>query len=124
MTTTREQDRRARMTPVEAVEPQHMRALAGATETRLALAQVKRDLASGRLTLEAAMSDPPPELSKALLIDVIRWTRGRNRSGKSLAIIGREALDDGVNLMLSIASASPQTRAWVAERGYRSWRPS
>ena len=96
-----------------------------ANDKRLRIATVRRDLRNGTLSLSSAMSDPPDELLRYPLIDVIRWTRMQGRRcTRSDVEIGRRAVRDGVNLMLSVGDASPRSRAWVAQWGTYRWRPS
>ena len=106
------------MTPTE----QRHEALVAANARRGEIAAIKRDLRSGHLSLRSVMDDPPHELRRCLLIDVIRWARTAS-NGRSLAIIGRQALRDNVNLMLPLGDASTRTRAWAAEWGRYLWRP-
>lgn len=88
---------------------------------RTELAGIYRDLRAGITTLDIVLADPPDALKRQLLIDVIRrGTRSSSgRRGTSITLIGRQALKDGVNLMLPVDKASARTRAWVAEYGYR-----
>ncbi len=99
-------------------------ALGMANESRMAKAGVKARLRSGSLSLADVMNDPPPELARALLIDVIRWTRSYGRGGRGPAIeaLGRHALRDHVNLMVPLGEASQRSRTWVAEHGYYWWQ--
>ena len=105
------------MATVEMAVGQRQAALRLANVIRLEVSAVKASLRSGALTLTDVMLDPPAVLADALLIDVIRWTRTKQRRPRSIEEIGRRAVKDGVNLMLPVARASTRTRAWVAEHG-------
>jgi len=109
------------MATIEAERPtQRDEALRSGDEIRLRRAQVKRDLRAGTMSVAAALEDPA--LASALLIDVIRWTRMRRGSVARVADIGRLALRDGVNLMLTVDAAGERTRRWVAEHGRHGLR--
>jgi hypothetical protein len=95
-----------------------------ANQARTNRATVKRNLRNGTLTLTDAMLNPPHELRNTLLIDVIRWTIRKRSSTAALAVIGKQAVRDNINLMVPLGSASVMSRAWVAEHGYYMWRPS
>jgi hypothetical protein len=103
--------------PISADDP--MAAVrAASAERRSARTELRRDLRNGTVTLQQAMADPPPELEKVLLVDVLRMVRSkRSRSSASMAVLGRRAVHDGVNLMLPVGKASAWTREWVAEHG-------
>lgn len=107
------------MTPQE----QRQTALTTANESRSQLAALKRQLRTGEISIEDAMKEPV--FADALLIDVVRFTRscGLRRQG-TLTVLGKQALRDNVNLMVTVGRASERSKAWVAEHGYRHWRPS
>ncbi len=87
-------------------------------------AAVRAALRSGTLTLQDAMTSPPPELLRDPLIDVLRHGRGCcRRSPAWMEKLGREAVRDGVNLMVPLGRASARSRAWVAEHGSHRWTP-
>jgi hypothetical protein len=103
---------------------QRQAAITLANEARTNQATVKRNLRNGTLTLTDVMLNPPHDLRNALLIDVIRWTIRTRSKTAALAVIGKQAVRDNINLMVSLGSASVMSRAWVAEHGYYMWRPS
>lgn len=99
---------------------QRDRALNSANEKRAAIASIRVQLSSGQLTVADVMLDPPVALKDTPLIDILRMQRARRRNGLSLAIIGEEAIDANVNLLLPLGCASARVRAWVAAHGMRS----
>jgi hypothetical protein len=72
------------------VEPQHMQALARANEVRLARAQMKREIASGRRDVLGVVVDCPWEAESMTLGELLRSQRrwGRARSRKLINSIG------------------------------------
>lgn len=107
------------MATTEAIT-QRDRALSSANQKRIAIAGIRAQLSSGQLTIADVMMDPPRELLATPLIDILRMQRGRVRSGLSLTIIGEEAIDANVNLLLPLGIASARVRGWVAAHGMRS----
>lgn len=105
------------MTP-QALQEQRQTALLTANETRTKRAQLKRGLRSGDVTLAQAFREPV--FADSLLIEVVRYTGAH----KALAAVGKQALRDNVNLMVTVGRASERSKAWVAKHGYRHWRPS
>lgn len=100
------------------VAEQREAARLSANDKRRAVAATRQRLQSGTLTLADAMSNPPDELLRYPLIDVIRFTRRSLRpGGGSFVAIGRQAIRDDVNLMVPLGRASARSRAWVAEFG-------
>lgn len=99
---------------------QRDRALNSANEKRAALAAIRVQLSSGQLTVADVMLDPPAALQDTPLIDILRMQRSRRRNGLSLAIVGEEAIDANVNLLLPLGCASARVRSWVAAHGMRS----
>lgn len=107
------------MATTEAIT-QRDRALSSANRKRIAIAGIRAQLASGRLTVADVMMDPPDALTGTPLIDILRMQRASRRNGLSIAIIGEEAIDANVNLLLPLGCASARVRAWVASHGMRS----
>jgi hypothetical protein len=105
-------------------DQQRQAAITLANQARTNQATVKRNLRNGTLSLTDVMLNPPHDLRNALLIDVIRWTIRTRSKTAALAVIGKHAVRDNINLMVSLGSASVMSRAWVAEHGYYMWRPS
>jgi hypothetical protein len=102
---------------------QRVAALNTANARRNALAEAKRKLRTGALPLADAMTNPPPELASALLVDVIRWTYTVGRNPSTIEEVGRNAIRAKVNLAMPLGRASAFSRAWVAEHGHSHWRP-
>lgn len=101
---------------------QSLQALQTANSLRSDRAQLRRAMRTGEVTLAEVMLDPPEAAKSALVIDVIRWQHGKCVA--SLRVIGKQALRDRINLMLTVGSSSTMTRAWVAEHGtYNKMRP-
>ena len=105
---------------------QRARALTEANAQRARQAQLRSDMIAGRLTLAEIMAQPPPDLARTMLIDVIRMMRSSvsaRRSSPVMTRIGREAVAAGVNLLVPLGDASVRSRAWVAAHGGRGMRP-
>jgi hypothetical protein len=102
---------------------QRMAALQTATERRVRLAELRRELTRDRTALRRVLADPPPELANMAMVDVVRLAWGR-RSSPSLARLGRLAVRDGVNLMMPLGEASVHTRAWMARNAIWNHTPS
>lgn len=97
---------------------QPMTALSSAQARRTRLTELRRDLRAGRVSLTDLMLDPPADMENVILSDVLRWL-GCNARGRSsrIAVLGRRAMCDGVNLLQTVGEASAFSRAWVAENG-------
>jgi hypothetical protein len=76
-------------------------------------ARIRRGLRTGELRLADVLADPPPELEDVLLVDLVRWSRGVGRS--KLERIGRRAVQDGVNLAMTVGRVAPSSRVWAGE---------
>ena len=84
-------------------------------------AALRADLVTGRVRLADLMNDPPPVLDGVTFEEVLRWMRA-TRSLHSIAVIGRWAARDRINLLQPIGGSSAATRAWVAKHGEWHWR--
>lgn len=102
---------------------QRSSALQKANTRRVQIALVRKRLRTGALPITAVMRTQPELLARAPLIDVIRWAYSPNRGSRAIEQLGRQAVIDGVNLMVPLGRASARSRAWVATN-LRSWRPS
>jgi hypothetical protein len=90
------------------------------TQARRANNRVRQALADGRLTITDVMSEPPVELADRTLFEILLLTRGVGR--KRLYKLNVRAIEDGVNLALTLARADECTRRWVAANALRSTR--
>ena len=99
----------------------HQRAAAKvvADEKRMAIADLRRRVRAGEITLEELFCEPPAVLAEYTVADVLRFPRsvGRYRASSSLTELGRLAVRDQVNLLVALGDASARTRAWAAEHG-------
>lgn len=94
-----------------------------ANDKRRRLAILKRGLRNGTITLSEVMMDPPEDLLRYPLVDIVRFSgRQGHPLGRSVTTLGRLALRDRVNLMVALGDASARSRAWVAEQGTQQWR--
>lgn len=95
-----------------------------ANDKRQRLSILKRGLRNGTLTLSEVMMDPPEDLLRYPLVDIVRFSgRQGHALGRSITALGRRAVRDNVNLMVALGDASARSRAWVAEQGTQQWRP-
>jgi hypothetical protein len=90
------------------------------TQVRRANNRVRQALADGRLTITDVMGEPPVELADRTLFEILLLTRGVGR--KRLYKLNMRAIEDGVNLALTLARADECTRRWVAANALRSTR--
>ena len=88
------------------------------TEVRQANKRVRHALADGRLTIADVMRDQPTELADRALFEILLLARGVGR--KRLHELNTRALEEGVNLALTLANADESTRRWVAANALRS----
>lgn len=103
------------------VAEQRAMALAKGQERRLAIAHLREQIRKQQITLEELMLDPPEVLSNYAMADVLRFPRVTSRylTSPALTTLGKEAIRDGVNLMVAFGDASARTKGWVVENGYR-----
>jgi hypothetical protein len=88
------------------------------TKVRQANKRVRHALADGRLTIADAMRDQPTELANRALFEILLLARGVGR--KRLQKLNTRAIEDGVNLALTLGDADESTRRWVAANALRS----
>ena len=88
------------------------------TQVRQAKKQVRRALARGELTIADVMRDQPTELADRALFEILLLARGVGR--KRLHELNTRAIEEGVNLALTLASADESTRRWVAANALHS----
>lgn len=91
---------------------------------RAELAALHAALVSGELELEDVLAPVHPRVAGLPLLHVIMMTRaGSDRQNASgIEELGRDALRDGVNVLVRTDRASAATRAWAAERGRKHAR--
>ena len=87
---------------------------------RQATKQLRHTLASGQLTLTDVMADQPAGLADRTLFEILLMARGVGRT--RLRELNDRAIDDGVNLALTLRDADPYTRRWVAANALRHSR--
>jgi len=90
------------------------------TQVRQANKRVRHALADGRLTIVDTMRDQPAELADRALFEILLLARGVGR--KRLQELNTRAIEDGVNLALTLGDADESTRRWVAANALRSTR--
>jgi hypothetical protein len=106
--------------------PQHLRALEHANRVRLARAELKRRIGSGRVGVAEVVSDPPPEVASMsiseLLMSQRRWGRARCRrillslgvpENKQIGTLTERQRQALVRLLVS--KAGPEPRAGGGE---------
>jgi hypothetical protein len=79
--------------------------------------EVRRGFRDGTLNLATVLADPPPELKRVLLVDVLRWAAVYQGATTRMVDLGAMALEARINLMVPLGRASVRTRAWAAEHG-------
>lgn len=82
-------------------------------------ARLRRELLAGEVTLADVLEDPL--VADMLIVDVVRL-QYRGSAVNAMALMGRAAARDGVNLLLQVRLASSQTKEWVLTNG-RRWTP-
>lgn len=98
-------------------------ALEAANAKRARMTAIRRQAREGRHGLEALLLDPPPEIARLPMIDVVRMSRSGSASRTAMERLGRMALRDDVNLMMPIGRASVRTRRWVVEHALWNFHP-
>lgn len=88
------------------------------TQVRQANKRGRHALADGRLTIADTMRDQPDELAHRALFEILLLARGVGR--KRLQELNTRAIEDGVNLALTLGDADESTRRWVAANALRS----
>ncbi|MCA1680161.1 MAG: hypothetical protein LC790_15795 [Actinobacteria bacterium] len=87
------------------------------SEVRQANKRVCHALADGRLTIADVMRDQPAELCDRALFEILLLARGVGR--KRLHKLNTRAIEEGVNLALTLADADESTRRWVTANALR-----
>jgi hypothetical protein len=100
------------MTPAT-VTAQRTTALALANEARMDKASVRRDLRNGALTLAQVAANRPPSLCPMTLFALVLELPGFG--SRRLEKLNRRALEDGMNLALTLGGASTRTLRWLVE---------
>jgi hypothetical protein len=90
------------------------------TQVRQANKRVRHALANGQLTIADVMRDPPPELADRALFEILLLARGLGRT--RLRELNERAIEEGVNLAVTLDLADESTRRWVAANALRSTR--
>ena len=79
--------------------------------------QLRHKLAAGELTLTAVMREQPPGLGDRALFEILLMARGVGRI--RLRELNSRAIDDAVNLAVTLTDADVYTRRWVAANALR-----
>jgi hypothetical protein len=108
---------------VDAATQQRHAALHLANSRRHQIALTKQRLRTGDLPLATVMRTQPELLADVALIDIVRWAYVVAKRPRAIERLGRQAVIDGVNLMVPLGRASARSRAWVAQHALRNWRP-
>lgn len=85
-----------------------------ANERRVAVAELRRHVLAGRVSLAVLLRDPPDLLAQVALIDVMAFAVTAPRAGVWRERVGRDALRDGVNLLVPLGRAGGASREWAA----------
>ena len=86
-------------------------------QVRQATKQLRRALASGDLTIATVMLEQPAALGDRTLFEILLMARGVGRT--RLRELNSRAIDDAVNLAVSLKDADLHTRRWVAANALR-----
>lgn len=92
---------------------------AASAAKRQAQAELRRQLRDGELTFAHLVAQRPECVAAWLIPDVLKLIPrvGRDhRSRKNLEVLGAQAAQDGVNLLVPFGLAPDETLVWVAER--------
>lgn len=93
--------------------PSHEIASAASRRAKTARSEVRRRIRSGEFTIPQVMASPPDELAGDLIPQVVMlapmWGKAR------LEALGLAATRDGINLVVALGRATPDTRRWVAQ---------
>jgi hypothetical protein len=82
--------------------------------------RIRQDVKTRRLTLQDLMTNPPEALKPKRLLDVIVMCQHEKRHPQqTIAAMGFCAMEDRINLAISLGDADARTRAWVAD--YDPW---
>jgi hypothetical protein len=96
-------------------------ALEIANDRRVALADLRRSVRDGVLTLGDVLLPVHPLVVSIDLVDVVRWQyRDRWAGCAALERLGRRAVEERVNLLMRAGRASETSRMWVAQNGGHS----
>jgi hypothetical protein len=97
------------------VTPEHReRATARSLALRQQKARWRRDLRSGVITLQQVYDAMPEELARVRLFELLEWCR--YMSSEKMIAVGREAVRDGINLMVPLGRSSERSRRWTLAR--------
>ncbi len=89
-------------------------ALAVGNAKRLEVAELRRRVRAGDITLLELLEDPPAAMAHVTLFDCALWVnRTQRRSGARTERLGRMALVEGVNLGMPVGRASARSRRFV-----------
>jgi hypothetical protein len=91
------------------------RRLAGthkSNQKRREIADMRRDLHTGRVSIGEVLRNPPACLEERLLFEVLLM--GRQIGPEKLRIINIWAMREGVNLAVPLGRASERSREWLA----------
>ena len=92
-------------------------ALQKANDARQEIADIRRRINAGELTMVDLLEDPPECLLGFTVLDVARMGYARSSSWRStpgIERLGHLAVRDGINLCMPLGKASLRTRRWVA----------
>lgn len=74
---------------------------------------IKDALCDGRMSVEDLLRDVPDEALTMTLLDVIRSTRRGKIHPLILEALGKKAMIDGVNLLVTLGRASDRSKGWL-----------
>jgi len=86
-------------------------------QVRRAIKQQRHALATGELTIADVMLAPAAALGDRTLFEIVLMARGIGRT--RLAELNTRAIDDAVNLAVTLEHADAYTRRWVAANALR-----
>ena len=86
-------------------------------QVRQATSRLRHALATGELTIADVMRDRPAALCEHTLFEIVLMARGIGRT--RLRELNSRAIDDAVNLAVTLRDADQYTRRWVAANALR-----
>jgi len=82
-------------------------------ETNMRRREIRERVRAGDLTLAELLAEPPEAVHGVRLFEPVRW---QPRVGwRAIETLNRQAILNGVNLLLPVGQAGELTRRWVIE---------
>jgi hypothetical protein len=81
--------------------------------TRIARGSLRRDMASGRVTWQDVILDPPDCVESLFLSELLLMVPGMGRH--RVEVLAERAFQDGITLVVRCGRSSTRTRQWVVD---------